>query len=54
MTDLTSYEVESLRRSVAMLSPGTAGGLSREQALQVLDQLGRALDELDHQRPPGS
>jgi len=51
MPDLTSYEVETLRRSVAMLAPGTPAALGREQALQVLDQLERLLDEQEHHRP---
>lgn len=31
-----------------MLSPNNPAGLSRERALEVLDQLGRAVTELEH------
>jgi hypothetical protein len=49
--DLKSHEVEQLRRSVAMLKPAAPNGLSREEALLVLDQLRRALVELEHGPP---
>jgi hypothetical protein len=39
MADLLSHEIERLRRSVAMASPGGPSGLSREKALEVLEQL---------------
>jgi hypothetical protein len=45
--DLKSHEVEQLRRSVAMLKPATPNGLNREEALLVLDQLRRALIQLE-------
>jgi len=44
VADLRSWEVEQLRRSVAMLPPESAAGLSREKALVVLDQLRRLLE----------
>ena len=45
MSDLQPHEIERLRRSVAMASPGAASGLSREKALAVLAQL---LDVTEH------
>ena len=52
---LSSWEVEQLRRSVAMLPPGSPSCITREQALQVLGQLRHALALLEHpSRPPGS
>lgn len=48
MADLTSWEVEQLRRSVAMLPPESPAGLGRERALVVLDQLRRLLEEREH------
>ncbi len=48
MADYTSVEVELLRRSVGMLPPETAAGLSREKALQVLDQLRRLQEDREH------
>jgi hypothetical protein len=48
MADLTSWEVEQLRRSVAMLPPEVPAGLARERALSVLDQLRRLLEERQH------
>lgn len=39
MPELKPHEVERVRRSVAMASPGAASGLTREQALAVLEQL---------------
>ena len=41
MPDVPSYEIEQLRRSIAMLAPGSPSGLSRERALALLDQLRR-------------
>jgi hypothetical protein len=49
MPDLASYEVEQLRRSVAMLPAQSPAGLDREQALQVLEQLERCLVEREHE-----
>ncbi len=40
---LKPHEVEILRRSVAMLAPESPCGLTREQALEILGQLGDAL-----------
>jgi hypothetical protein len=48
MADYTSFEVELLRRSVGMLPPESPAGLSREKALQVLDQLRRLQEEQEH------
>ncbi len=45
---LSSWEVEQLRRSIAMLPPGSPSGVSREQALQLLGQLRSALALLEH------
>jgi hypothetical protein len=48
-TDLTNVnDVESLRRSVAML-PASANNrvFSREEALQILDMLGRLLRQTE-------
>jgi hypothetical protein len=36
------HELERLRRSIGMLAPAAASGLSREQALQVLGDLKQA------------
>jgi hypothetical protein len=33
------YEIENLRRSIAMLSPGVAAPLDREDALRLLGEL---------------
>jgi len=43
------YELESLRRSIAMLSPGSRA-LDREQALRVLADLQAAQRERDELR----
>jgi hypothetical protein len=56
MADLTSWEVEQLRRSVAMLPPESPAGLARERALGVLEQLRRLLEDREHRgspAPPG-
>ncbi|MFZ0171382.1 MAG: hypothetical protein WAL04_06840 [Acidimicrobiales bacterium] len=53
MADLTSWEVERLRRSVAMLPSESPQGLSRERALGVLEQLRRLLEEREHRERPG-
>ena len=50
---ISSWEVEQLRRSVAMLPPGAPSGISREQALQMLGQLRHALALLEHPSQPG-
>lgn len=39
------WEVENLRRSVAMLSPGV-WALRREEAAKLLEQLATALEEI--------
>ncbi len=41
--DLAAWEVEQLRRSIAMLPPECPAALDRERALELLDQLERAL-----------
>jgi hypothetical protein len=48
MDDMRSWEVEQLRRSVAMLPAGAPARLSREKTLAVLDQLRRLLEEEEH------
>lgn len=56
MADLTSWEVEQLRRSVAMLPSESPAGLPREKALGILEQLRRLLEEREHgasKAPPG-
>jgi hypothetical protein len=45
MPELNRSEVEILRRSVAMLAPRSPNGLSREQALTVLEQLAKEMKE---------
>jgi len=40
------YQLESLRRSLAMLSPGVAG-LKREDALRLIEELQVAEDRLE-------
>jgi hypothetical protein len=52
MADLTSWEVEQLRRSIAMLPPQSPNGLGREKALGLLEQLRRLLEEQEHRRAP--
>ena len=39
--DLATYELENLRRSIAMLGPGHPSGLDRERAIRLLEQLQR-------------
>ncbi|HLX77509.1 MAG TPA: hypothetical protein VKR27_01375 [Acidimicrobiales bacterium] len=39
MAEMRPHEIESLRRSIAMLPFGTPSGLSRETALVVIGQL---------------
>jgi hypothetical protein len=38
------YELEDLRRSLAMLPPGSTANLTREEAMRLLGEL-QALDE---------
>jgi hypothetical protein len=40
-------EVEQLRRSIAMLSPGARDAVGREQALQLLAELGEVQGRLE-------
>jgi hypothetical protein len=40
------YEIENLRRSLMMLSPGVPG-LSREEALRLIEDLCEAEERLD-------
>jgi hypothetical protein len=54
MADLTSFEVEQLRRSVAMLPPEAPAGLGREKALAILDQLRRVLETEEHRLAAGN
>ena len=44
--DLTPVGIERLRRSVAMLAPRHAAGLSRETALAVLEEVQRLQAQL--------
>jgi hypothetical protein len=44
------YEIDSLRRSLAMLPPGRRDALDRERALGVLDELVEVQDRLDRLR----
>jgi hypothetical protein len=41
------YELESLRRSIAMLPAGRRDALDRERALGLLDELCEAQDEIE-------
>jgi len=44
---MKSWELETLRRSVAMLPPGhSAGPLTKEQAQALLDEIYRSRDDL--------
>jgi hypothetical protein len=38
---LEPHNLERLRRSIAMLTPGRPAGLDRERAIQLLDELQR-------------
>jgi len=40
------YELDSLRRSLIMLSPGAAG-LTREEAIRLVDELREVEERLD-------
>ena len=44
-------EVEQLRRSIAMLSPGARDAVGREDALQLLAELGDVQGRLDDLKP---
>ena len=44
------YEIENLRRSVAMLPPGRPDALDRERALRLLDELVESQDRLEQVR----
>jgi hypothetical protein len=41
------HEVENLRRSIAMLSPGTTTALGREDAMKLLEELGEVQSRLE-------
>jgi hypothetical protein len=47
MPEMSSHEIESMRRSVAMVTAGQPCGLSRETALDVLRQLQEITAERD-------
>jgi hypothetical protein len=49
MTDRTREEVEQLRRSIAMLQPGSAA-MNREDAMRLLAELGDVRARLDRLR----
>ena len=42
------YEIENLRRSIAMLTPGARDALDRERALTLLEELQDVQRRLDH------
>lgn len=42
-----AWELEHLRRSLAMLTPGQPAGLTREEAMGLLEELQRARRDLD-------
>jgi hypothetical protein len=44
------YEIENIRRSLAMLTPGQPSGLSRERAIDVLEKLQDVQARLDRLR----
>jgi hypothetical protein len=44
------YELEYLRRSIAMLPAGRRDALDRERALQLVDELVEVRDHLEHLR----
>ena len=41
------WDVEGLRRSLAMLRPGATSFLNREEAIQILEELQRVQGRLD-------
>lgn len=45
----SSYELETLRRSIVMLTPGQPA-MKREQALELLSELSAVQDRLDRLR----
>jgi hypothetical protein len=47
MPDLSSAEIDYMQKTIAKLAPGTASGLGRETAIEVLKQLGDAISERD-------
>jgi hypothetical protein len=47
VAELQSHEIELLRRSVAIVTPGQPSGLNRETALKVLAQLQAVTRERD-------
>ncbi|MBA2624334.1 MAG: hypothetical protein H0U89_01810 [Acidimicrobiia bacterium] len=47
MATQTAEDLERLRRSLAMLTPGQAAGLSREDAIGLLAELQQARRRLD-------
>ena len=44
------YEIESLRRSLAMLQPGAVAGLRREEAITLIEELQGVQSRLDQLR----
>jgi len=42
------YEIESLRRSLAMLQPGATAGLLREEAIDLIEQVQGLQTRLEH------
>lgn len=47
MPDLQPYEIDILRRSVAMLLTDSPNGLSREKALALFEQIQEVTDHRD-------
>ena len=45
MAELKDHEIELLRRSVALVTPGQPSGLNRETTLQVFAQLQAVMKE---------
>jgi hypothetical protein len=44
------YEIENLRRSVAMLQPHAVTGLKREEAISLIEELQGCQSRLEHLR----
>ena len=42
------YEIESLRRSLAMLQPGATAGLRREEAIDLIEEVQGLQSRLEH------
>jgi hypothetical protein len=42
------HELENLRRSLAMLAPGTVASMSREEAMALVSELAQVQERLEH------